>query len=252
MKNIFTPLNYPNIFPSQSLRGKRAITSLQFRRIIKPTPALRWFYEGRPCDTPDYKNPKRSTGKAAELGTYSGKIEFVSESLKKFTPDDKERPVIARYIPSWEGYNSEIARKYPLQLISPHPRMTFHTHHDHHVKWLCEIPSNRIEKDGYYWHTVRLHPQDAETRGIRNGEIIKLYNDRAAVLGIAQITERMLPGVVHSYEGSSLYDPVEPGNPNSPDKGGCVNMLSSSRMMSANVPGMSPNSTLVEVCKWEG
>jgi molybdopterin guanine dinucleotide-containing S/N-oxide reductase-like protein len=217
----------------------------------KPTPAFRWFYDGRGCDTPDYRNPKRGTEKAGELGSYSGKIEFVSESLKKFTPEDKDRPLTARYIPSWEGFDSKLAQKYPLQLISPHPRMTFHTHHDHHSVWLSEIPANRILKNGYYWHTIRIHPADAEARGIRNGDIIKLYNDRAAVLGIADVTERMRPGVVHSYEGSASYDPVEPGNPASPDRGGCVNMLSSSRLMSKNVPGMAPNSTLVEACKWE-
>jgi anaerobic selenocysteine-containing dehydrogenase len=217
----------------------------------KSTPALRWFYESRSCDTPDYRNPKRCTDKSSELGTYSGKIEFVSRSLKKFTPGDKERPLVAHYIPSWEGYDSGIIAKYPLQLISPHPRMTFHTHHDHHVEWLSEIPANRIYKDGYYWHTVRIHPQDAKVRSIRHHDIIKLYNDRAAVLGIADITERMRPGVVHSYEGSSSYEPIEPGNPSSPDRGGCVNMLSSSCLMSTNVPGMAPNSTLIEVCKWE-
>ncbi len=218
----------------------------------RSTPGLRWFYEGRPCDTPDMRNPKRGTDKASDLGTLSGKIEFVSQSLKKFTPDDQERPVTARYIPSWEGYNSELAAQYPLQLISPHPRMTFHTHHDTHSKWLSEIPANRINKDGYPWHTVRINPLDAQARGIKAGDIIKLYNDRATVLGIADVTERMREGVVHSYEGSSLYDPIEPGNPSSPDRGGCVNMLTPSRLMSSNVPGMAPNSTLVEMAKWEG
>jgi len=218
----------------------------------KSTPALRWYYESRDCDTPDYENPKLNTERAKEVGTFSGKIEFVSESLKKFTPDDRERPPLARYIPSWEGYNSPLAAQYPLQLISPHPRMTFHTHHDGHTPWLGEIPSNRIEKNGYYWHTVRLHPVDAEARGIKKDDIVKLYNDRGAVLGIADVTERMRPGVIHSYEGSSIYDPVEPGNPASPDRGGCVNLLTSSRLMSANVSGMAPNSCLIEVCKWEG
>jgi len=218
----------------------------------KPTPALRWFYEGRACDTPDYRNPKRSTDKDRELGTYSGKIEFVSESLKKYTPEDTERPLLARYIPSWEGYDSELTKKYPLQCIIPHPRMTFHTHHDTHAPWLGEIPANRILKNGYYWHTVRIHPEDAIKRGIQDGDIIKLFNDRGTVLGIAQVTERMRPGVVHSYEGSSLYDPVEPGNPDSPDRGGCVNILSPGRLMSTNVPGMAPNSCLVELGKWEG
>ena len=73
----------------------------------KPTPALRWFYEDRPCDTPDhnpYKNdpdPERRKG----LGTFSGKIEFVSESLKQFTPDDEERAPMPRYQDSWEGHS---------------------------------------------------------------------------------------------------------------------------------------------------
>ena len=33
--------------------------------------------------------------------------------------------------------------KYPLQLISPHPRFSFHTQHDTHVPWLSEIPGHR-------------------------------------------------------------------------------------------------------------
>ena len=60
----------------------------------EPRPCLRWFAEGRACDTPDVNNPKRNVpGKEHELGTYSGKIEFSSESLKSFAPDDPERPV---------------------------------------------------------------------------------------------------------------------------------------------------------------
>jgi molybdopterin guanine dinucleotide-containing S/N-oxide reductase-like protein len=218
----------------------------------KYTPALRWFAEGRPCDTPDYNNPKRNTERANELTTYTGKIEFVSESLKKYLPEDQERPPMARYIPSWEGYDSELARKYPLQLISPHPRMTFHTHQDSHSPWLAEIPANRLFKDGYPWHVVRIHPEDAKSRGIRNNDIVKLFNDRGSVLGIAQLTERVRPGVIHSYEGSGRYDPIEPGNPKSLDKGGCVNLLTPGRYVSQNVTGMAPNSCLIDVCKWEG
>jgi molybdopterin guanine dinucleotide-containing S/N-oxide reductase-like protein len=217
----------------------------------KSTPALRWFSEGRDCDTPDKNNPHWNTKEADQLGTLSGKIEFVSESLKKFTPDDEERPLLARYIPSWEGYNSALAKKYPLQFISPHPRMTFHTQHDVHSPWLAEIPANRVNKNGYPWHVVRLHPVDAKVRNINSGDIIKLYNDRASVLGIAQITERIRPGVVHSCEGSGKYDLIEPGNPDSPDRGGCVNTLTPSRLISKNVPGMAPNSCLIEMCKWE-
>ncbi len=214
--------------------------------------SLRWFYEGRECDTPDSFNPKKGTEKAKELGTYSGKIEFVSESLKAHLPDDDERPVLPRYIPSWEGHTSELAQKYPLQMIAPHPRYSLHTQHDANVPWLAEIPGHRSKKDNYPWRTMRIHPSDAERRGIQDGDIIMMYNDRGKVLGIASVTERMKPGVVHSYEGSAIYDPLEKGNAGSADRGGCVNILTPSRMLSKNVPGMAPNSCLVEVEKWEG
>jgi anaerobic selenocysteine-containing dehydrogenase len=69
-------------------------------------------------------------------------------------------------------------------------------------------------------------------------------------LGIAQVTERMRPGIVHSYASSSKYDPLERGKPYSVDRGGCVNLLTNSRLMSKNVPGMAPNSCLVEMEKW--
>jgi molybdopterin guanine dinucleotide-containing S/N-oxide reductase-like protein len=218
----------------------------------RPTPALRWFYEGRDCDTPDHFNPKRNTEKGKELGTYSGKVEFVSQSLREHLPDDEERPPLPRYIPSWEGYDSELVKKYPLQLISPHPRFSFHTHYDAKTSWLGEVPGHRVFKDGYYWRPVRIHPSDAEPRGIIDGDIVRLYNDRGAVLCIAEVTERIKPGVVHSYYGSAKYDPIEPGNPDSVDRGGCVNILTPSRVMSKNAPGMAPNSCLVEIEKWEG
>ena len=133
----------------------------------KPTPSLRWFYEGRECDTPDPGNPKKNTEKARELGTYSGKIEFVSQSLKEHFPDDKERPPMPHYIPSWEGPESEVAKKYPLQLISPHSRYSFHTHYDKHSRWLDDIPGHRVFKDGYHWQPIRINPEDAEKRAIQ-------------------------------------------------------------------------------------
>ena len=219
----------------------------------KPKPSLRWFAEGRACDTPDTGNPKRGTDKAHELGTYSGKIEFASESLKAHFPDDEERPVSPRYIESWEGHHTtELFEKYPLQLMSPHPRFSFHCHYDKHTDWLDDIPVHRIKKDGYAWWPVRLNPADADARGIRNGDIVRLYNDRASVLCCAVVTERVRPGIAHSYASSAKYDPIEPGKADSVDKGGCVNMLTPSRMVSRHAPGMTPNSCLIDIAKWEG
>jgi molybdopterin guanine dinucleotide-containing S/N-oxide reductase-like protein len=218
----------------------------------RSTPALRWFAEGRACDTPDPSNPKRLTDKGHELGTYSGKIEFVSASLQKLSPDDTERPPMPHYVASWEGHHAAGAATYPLQLITPHPRFSFHTHYDKHAAWLDEIPVHRIRRDGYAWWPVRLHPDDAAARSIRNGDIVKLFNDRAKVLCIAVVTERVRRGVVHSYISSSKYEPLDPGEPGSPDRGGCVAMLTPGRMIAKSVAGMAANSCLIEIEKWDG
>ncbi len=217
----------------------------------KPTPGLRWFAEGRPVDTPDTGNPRRGTDRAQDLGTYSGKIEFASESLRQNMPDDKERPVVPHFIPSPEGYYSELHQKYPLQIISPHPRFSFHTAYDSHAQWVNEIPLHRVEKGGYYWWPVRINPADARARSITTGDIVELYNDRGSVLCIAQVTERVPAGVIHSYGCSAKYDPLVPGQAGSTDRAGCVNLLTALRMVSKHAAGMTPNSCLCELRKWE-
>ncbi len=225
---------------------------VNIRDDYKPTPSMRWFYESRDCDTPDTGNPKRLTEKKAELGTFSGLIEFESVSLKQYFPDDDERPVVPRYIPSWEGHHTtELFEKYPLALMSPHPRMSFHCHYDKHTDWLNDIPVHRIKKDGFAWWPARINPVDACVRGINNNDIVRLYNDRGSVLCIAVVTDRVRPGVIHSYASAAHYDPLQPGDPTSIDRGGCVSILTPARMMSKNVPGMTPNSCLIEIEKWE-
>ncbi len=186
------------------------------------------------------------------MGTYTGKVEFASESLRQNMPDDKERPVIPHWIPSPEGYKTGPYEKYSLQIILPHPRFSFHTHYDNHTAWLNEIPLHRVLKDGYYWWPVRIHPDDAKARNVKTGDIVELFNDRGSVLCIAEVTWRVAKGVIHSYGCTGRYDPLEPGKPGSTAKGGCVNMLTASRMVSKYAPGCTPNSTLCELRKWEG
>ncbi len=185
------------------------------------------------------------------MGTYSGKIEFVSQSLTQNFPNDEERPPLPHYIPSWEGYTSDLIKKFPLQLISPHVRYSYHTHYDANVPWLWDIPGHRLVKDGHPYRTIFINGNDADARNIKEGDIVKLYNDRGGVLLLARITERIRPGVVHCYQASGMYDPLEKGKAFSIDRGGCVNLLTPSRLMSNNAPGMAPNSCLVEMEKWE-
>ncbi|MBU2498080.1 MAG: pyrogallol hydroxytransferase large subunit, partial [Proteobacteria bacterium] len=216
--------------------------------------SYRWFAEGRAKDTPELAPlPADYTERfAMGLQTQSGKIEFECSSLKRFDPQDPERPTISKYIPSWEGHHCEdLYAKYPLQLISPHPRFSFHTMGDGKQSMINDIKDHRVLIDGYYYWIVRINSKDALARGIESNDLVKIFNERGAVICAARVTERLAPGTVHAYESSAIYDPLgEPGR--SADRGGCINQLTPSRMMIKKSHSMAVNSCLVEIEKWDG
>ena len=172
--------------------------------------------------------------------------------MKRFTEDD-ERPSIPKYIPSWEGHHSDIFKKYPIAMIMPHPRYTMHTSTDAKDSFTNDITDHRVLIDGYYYWIARVNSVDAEARGIKNNDLIRLYNDRGSVICAAQVGERTPPGIIHSYEACADYDPIgTPGASDSIDKSGCVNILSPKRTTTRTANGMANNSCLVEFEKWEG
>ena len=84
--------------------------------------------------------------------------------------------------------------------------------------------------------------------GISDNDLIQLWNDRGTVVCAAQVTERVRPGTVHSYESCAVYEPTgKPGE--SVDKGGCINTLTTSRMMVEKSHSMVGNSCLIEICR---
>ena len=81
--------------------------------------------------------------------------------------------------------------KYPLQMISPHPRFSFHTMGDGKQSWMNEVKDHRVlDADGHYYWIMRLNPGDAAARGIADGDLIRAFNDRGSVILAAQVTER--------------------------------------------------------------
>ncbi len=216
--------------------------------------SFRWYAEDRPKDTPEIAPlPGDYTEKYGEgLQTQSGKLEFECSSLKRFDPDDPERPVITKYIPSWEGHHTkELYEKYPLQLISPHARYTFHTQGDGKDSIINDIKDHRVLIDGYYYWILRINTRDAEARSIQQNGLVRIFNDRGSVICAAQVTDRVPPGTVHSYESAATYDPVgEPGA--STDRGGCINILTPARPMIKRSHSHAGNSCLVQVETYRG
>ena len=212
----------------------------------------KWYYEDRECDVPDHNNPLKGTDRAKMMGTPSGKIEFVSTFLEEHFPEDQERPVMGQYLKPWEGHGSDLEEKWPLTMMTPHMRFSYHTQFDNKSAWMDEIPAHRAMKEGYAYWIIRIHPEDADARGIKHGDLVKVHNDRGGVLCVAYVTERMKPTVCMSYQAGAKYDPLEPGKPGSIDRGGCMNLLTPSRMVSKNAPGMVSNSVNIEIERWEG
>jgi len=213
---------------------------------LRAPTAYNWFYEGRKKDVPEpHPLPADYTGQWLEgLQTQSGKFEFVPETLKRM--NDPERPAINTYFPSWEGTQSqELLAKYPIQLISGHSRYSFHTLGDGKDSVINDIKDHRVLIDGHYYLECRLNPEDAAARGIKEADLVRLYNDRGAVICAARPSARVRKGVVQVYESSAIYDPLgKPGY--SSDRGGCVNVLTNNRNQVTNASSMAPNACLIE------
>jgi len=144
--------------------------------------------------------------------TPSGKIEIYSQVLAEM--NNPEVPPIPRYIESWESYNDPLAAKYPLQLLTTHFKRRAHTQFDT-LPWLRELMPQ----------AVTINTSDAEARGIGNGDMVRVFNDRGEVVVPAIVTERIMPGVADLPEGG-LYSPDEHGI----DRGGCANTLTRDTM----------------------
>jgi anaerobic selenocysteine-containing dehydrogenase len=198
------------------------------------TPGLRKFYED-----PDHN----------KLTTPSGKIEFSSQNLARYFPEDKERPPVPHWIESGESHDERLsslrAKRYPLLLMSNHPRWRVHAQCDD-VTWAREIETCKIKgPDGYGYEPLWINPAEASARGIKHGDIVKVFNERGAVLGGAYVTERLIPGVAYMDHGAR-YDPIVPGEL---DRGGAINTITPHNLTSKNASGMAVSGFLVEVEK---
>jgi len=198
-----------------------------------------------------YEDPE-----ANPLLTPSGLLEYESSFIKENFPDDDERPPVPHWIPEGETHQDnflgERAKLYPLLCQSNHGRWRVHAEHDD-VSWLREIPTCKVKGiDGYMYEPIWLHPSEAEKRGIKEGDIVGMYNERGMVLGGAIVTERIMPGVAYQDHGARM-DPIvdDPDVPQSEyiDRGGANNLICPERTISRNATGQVSSGFLVEVKK---
>jgi anaerobic selenocysteine-containing dehydrogenase len=90
------------------------------------------------------------------------------------------------------------------------------------------------------YEPVWIHPSDAETRGIKMGDIVMVHNERGIVLCGARVWERVMPGVAYVDHGAR-YDPIIPGKV---DRGGAINTISGDGTTSKRAVGQATSGYL--------
>ncbi len=142
--------------------------------------------------------------------TRSGKFEFSSYVLEDealrgqvqrdhlgrhyqdLANDWRDLPPMAVYQPAVHGMEDAKAGVYPLMMLTPHSRYrahsTFWT-----VPWL---------REDCYRHAVWLSVADARARDIRDGDAVRIYNDKGELVLPAYVTSRILPGVTVVRQGA--------------------------------------------------
>lgn len=166
---------------------------------------------------------------ANPFSTPSGKIEIYAKGWAE--KNDPKVPPVPQYVETWESRNDPLAKKYPLQMITSHFKRRTHGQYEN-VPWLRELEPQ----------AVTLSTADAKARGIRDGDTVRVFNDRGTVAVRARVTERIMPGVVDLPQGA-WYAPDK----NGVDWGGNPNTLTKEQTSPGG--GYAFNTCLVQVEK---
>ena len=175
------------------------------------------------------------------LVTPSGRIELYSETIASFAYDD------CHGHPAWfapvEWLGSPQAQRYPLHLLTTQPQTRLH----------AQMDMGRVSQDSKIVgrEPMYINRADAASRGIRDGDVVRVFNDRGALLAGAVLSDDLRPGVIQIATGA-WYDPLEPGTIGSLDKHGNPNVLTLDKGTSRLAQGCSAQSALVEVERYDG
>ena len=178
----------------------------------------------------------RADPKANKLRTRSGRVELYSERIAKMGYDDC--PPQPTWIEPEEWLGSEKAKTYPLHMVSSQPKTRLHSQMD------CGPVSGAEKVAGR--EPVSINTEDAAARGIKDGDLVRLFNDRGACLAGAIVTDDVRPGAIRLYTGA-WYDPVEGGKIGSLDRHGNPNVLTLDKGTSKLGQGSAAQTALVEL-----
>jgi trimethylamine-N-oxide reductase (cytochrome c) len=74
--------------------------------------------------------------------------------------------------------------------------------------FMNDIKDHRNLINGYYYWIIRLNAKTRRPGAIKDGDLVRAYNDRGSVILAAQVGERVPPGVAHSYSPAPSTTPL--------------------------------------------
>ncbi|MGJ8522358.1 Dimethyl sulfoxide/trimethylamine N-oxide reductase [Carnimonas sp. R-84981] len=186
----------------------------------------------------------REEPEGAPLNTPSGKIMLFHPAIADFSANQ-----LAGH-PEWkepiEWLGSARAKRFPLHLISSQPANKLHSQLDHSSLSQGTRPHGR--------EPITLSPSDAAQRGLSEGQLVKVFNERGACVAAVSIDAGIKPGVVKLATGA-WFDPgldFSEATPSGLERHGNPNVVTADRPSSSLTQGTSAMSTLVEVVALQG
>ncbi|KUI24221.1 molybdopterin oxidoreductase [Mycobacterium sp. IS-1742] len=178
---------------------------------------------------------------AHRLGTPSGRIEIFSSDIAGFGYAD----CIGH--PAWfeptEWLGGERAATYPLHLIANQPATRLHGQLDGGATSQAAKVRGR--------EAIRMHPADAADRGVADGDVVRVFNDRGACLAGVVLDDRVRRDVVHLPTGA-WFDPADPADHDAMCVHGNPNVLTDDVGTSSLARGSTGAHVLVQVERFTG
>lgn len=143
-------------------------------------------------------------------------------------------PALPAYASTFEGWDDPLRSQYPLQLFGFHYKARTHSSYGN-----VDVLQAACRQE------VWINPLDAEKRGIKNGDMVRVFNQRGEVRLPAKVTTRIMPGVSAMGQGA-WHDANMTGD--RIDHGACMNTLTTHRP-SPLAKGNPQHTNLVDIEK---
>ncbi|KHD24880.1 trimethylamine N-oxide reductase I catalytic subunit [Vibrio caribbeanicus] len=133
------------------------------------------------------------------LGTPSGFIEITSRKIGRYGYEHcQEHPMW--FEKSERSHGGPGSDKHPYWLQSCHPDKRLHSQ-------MCESEEFRATYAVQGREPVYINPVDAKAKGIKDGDLVRVFNDRGQLLAGAVVTDSYPRGVIRIEEGA-WYGPL--------------------------------------------